>query len=132
MGKSNHIKKLEDLGNFTLMENWDKFYVDLKDDPFEWYADWPEFQELLTEELMLRRPLPGQVDNAFSTRILVPGCGNSRLSEHLYDAQFRNIMNIDFSKEVIGRMLRRNGLERREMFWRPMNMTSMKVIFGNF
>ncbi|KAM7485866.1 hypothetical protein LguiA_001875 [Lonicera macranthoides] len=58
---------------------------------------------------------------------MVPGCGKSRLSEHLYDAGFRDITNIDFSKVVISEMLRRNVRLRPGMRWRVMDMISMQV-----
>ncbi|KAJ4972727.1 hypothetical protein NE237_005901 [Protea cynaroides] len=48
-----------------------------------------------------------------SLQILVPDCGNSHLSEHLYDAGgFCSITNFDFSKVVSFDMLRRNERSR--------------------
>ena len=46
-----------------------------------------------------QQPLPS------SLQILVPDCGNSRPSEHLYDSGFEDITNVDFSKVVISDML---------------------------
>ncbi|KAI5349832.1 hypothetical protein L3X38_002721 [Prunus dulcis] len=84
------------------------------DDAFEWYAEWSELRNPLLSHLP---PQP---------QILVPGCGSSRLSEHLYDAGFNSITNIDFSKVAISDCLRRNVRLRPDMRWRVMDMTAMQ------
>ncbi|OIW19191.1 hypothetical protein TanjilG_04934 [Lupinus angustifolius] len=107
---------LETLGDFTSKENWDKFFsIRGKDDSFEWYAEWSQ----------LKNPLISLLQSQ-SLQLLVPGCGNSRLSEYLYDAGFKLITNIDFSKVVISDMLRRNVRDRPGMRWRVMDMTKMQ------
>ncbi|KAG4935520.1 hypothetical protein JHK85_050439 [Glycine max] len=58
--------------------------------------------------------------------LLIPGCGNFRLSEHLYDAGHTAITNIDFSKIVISDMLHRNVRDHPLMRWRIMDMTAMQ------
>ncbi|RDX83576.1 Methyltransferase-like protein 13, partial [Mucuna pruriens] len=111
---------LETLGDFTSKENWDKFFT-LRGDSFEWYAEWPHLRDpllSLLHTLTLTHPLP--------ISLLVPGCGNSRLSEHLYDAGHTAITNVDFSKVVISDMLRRNVRDRPHMRWRVMDMTAMQ------
>ncbi|KAH6768362.1 S-adenosyl-L-methionine-dependent methyltransferases superfamily protein [Perilla frutescens var. frutescens] len=132
---------LQTLGNFTLKENWDDFFT-LRgaDDSFEWYAEWPQLQSLLTGCLLfdsselLKSPTQRRWQGKLpeELRILVPGCGNSRLSEHLYDDGFRNITNVDFSRVVITDMLKRNVRERPEMKWRVMDMTAMKFQIEEF
>ncbi|RAL48243.1 hypothetical protein DM860_005667 [Cuscuta australis] len=113
-----HEELLKTLGDFTSKENWDSFFtIRGSDDAFEWYSEWPQLQEHLLPHI--------SVDSL----VLVPGCGNSNLSEHLYDAGCRNITNIDFSKVVISDMLRKNVRSRPEMKWRVMDMTSM--LFAN-
>ncbi|KAL0392577.1 UNVERIFIED_CONTAM: eEF1A lysine and N-terminal methyltransferase [Sesamum radiatum] len=107
---------LKTLGDFTSKENWDQFFtIRGSADSFEWYAEWPQLQNLLTRILLsqLSGPEgsigePSPAVEAAEVSILVPGCGNSRLSEHLYDAGFKNITNVDFSKVVISDMLRKN------------------------
>lgn len=113
---------LETLTDFTSKENWDKFFT-LRGggDSFEWYADWPS----------LRDPIVSQLSrcgaDADTFRILVPGCGSSRLSEYVYDLGFRNITNIDFSKVAVSDMLKRYVRSRPKMKWRVMDMTQMQV-----
>ncbi|KAF4349598.1 hypothetical protein F8388_003782 [Cannabis sativa] len=106
---------LDTLGDFTSKENWDEFFkIRSSDEPFEWYADWSQ----------LKTPLISHFSQ--NPQILVPGCGNSRLSEHLYDAGFNQITNVDFSKVVISDMLRRNVRQRPGMLWRVMDITKMQ------
>ncbi|VFQ79255.1 unnamed protein product [Cuscuta campestris] len=113
-----HEELLKTLGDFTSKENWDSFFtIRGSDDAFEWYSEWPQLQEHLLPHI------------SGDSLVLVPGCGNSNLSEHLYDAGCRNITNIDFSKVVISDMLRKNVRSRPEMKWRVMDMTSM--LFAN-
>lgn len=112
---------LNTLGDFTSKENWDKFFtIRGNDDSFEWYAEWSQLRGPLLSLL----PPPSSSPHP---QILVPGCGNSRLSEILYDAGFPAITNIDFSKVVISDMLRRNLRDRPVMKWRVMDMTAMQV-----
>ncbi|KDO41807.1 hypothetical protein CISIN_1g004133mg [Citrus sinensis] len=111
---------LQTLGDFTSKENWDKFFtIRGIGDSFEWYAEWPQLRDPLIS-------LIGAPTSSPPPQILVPGCGNSRLSEHLYDAGFHGITNVDFSKVVISDMLRRNVRDRSDMRWRVMDMTSMQ------
>lgn len=118
---------LNTLGDFTSKENWDKFFtIRGSDDAFEWYAEWDQLRDLLVpllQELSSSSP---------SLQILVPGCGNSSLSEHVYDAGFQSITNIDFSKVVISNMLRRNVRDRPHMRWRVMDMTQMQIVDETF
>ncbi|ESR34200.1 methyltransferase 11 domain-containing protein [Citrus sinensis] len=117
---------LQTLGDFTSKENWDKFFtIRGIGDSFEWYAEWPQLRDPLIS-------LIGAPTSSPPPQILVPGCGNSRLSEHLYDAGFHGITNVDFSKVVISDMLRRNVRDRPDMRWRVMDMTSMQFMDETF
>ncbi|MED6130775.1 hypothetical protein PIB30_003795 [Stylosanthes scabra] len=114
---------LETLGDFTSKENWDKFFtIRGTDDPFEWYAEW----HFLRDPLLSHLP-PSADGGDAAPQLLIPGCGNSRLSEHLYDAGYTALTNIDFSKVVISDMLRRNVRLRPHMRWRVMDMTNMQL-----
>ncbi|KAB1213625.1 Methyltransferase-like protein 13 [Morella rubra] len=138
MGKKAQIEELlgTTLEDFTSKEIWDKFFtIRGSDDSFEWYADWPELKAPLFSHLNLHQePSLSSVESVGPVfpQILVPGCGNSRLSEHLYDAGFKGINNIDFSKVVISDMLRRNVQERPGMLWRVMDMTNMQFMDATF
>ncbi|XP_041006981.1 eEF1A lysine and N-terminal methyltransferase isoform X2 [Juglans microcarpa x Juglans regia] len=137
MGKKSVMEDLVGtLGDFTSKENWDKFFtIRGRDDSFEWYAEWPELRAPLLshlDQLQAHSPSSAASVATSSPQILVPGCGNSRLSEHLYDAGFKGITNIDFSKVVISDMLRRNVRERPGMLWRVMDMTNMQFMDETF
>ncbi|KAL9156065.1 hypothetical protein ABFS82_09G048200 [Erythranthe guttata] len=119
---------------FTSKEEWDLFFAMTgSGDSFEWYADWPQLQSLLTKQLLsppsLLPKTAGEAPVALEAGllvILVPGCGNSKLSEHLYDDGFTGIINLDFSKVVIHEMRKRNLTERPEMVWHVMDITDMQ------
>ncbi|KAL5702798.1 hypothetical protein ACHQM5_027966 [Ranunculus cassubicifolius] len=118
---------LKTLTDFTSKENWDNFFsIRGTQDSFEWYSEWQ----------YLKSPLLSQLSDFPSSsnpiQILIPGCGNSKLSENLFDSGFHGITNIDFSKVVIGDMLRRNIRERSAMRWRVMDMTKMQFTDDTF
>ncbi|KAK8937666.1 hypothetical protein KSP40_PGU000553 [Platanthera guangdongensis] len=128
------LQLLETLGDFTSKENWDKFFsLRGAGDSFEWYAEWPFLRDPLLSQLSsVPSAAAASSDAARGIRLLVPGCGNSRVSEHLYDAGFQQITNIDFSKIVVSDMLRRNVRSRPEMRWRVMDMTDMQLADESF
>jgi 2-polyprenyl-3-methyl-5-hydroxy-6-metoxy-1,4-benzoquinol methylase len=59
-------------------------------------------------------------------RVLMLGCGNSLLSEVLYDAGYTNIVNIDYSAVVIEQMKARHAESRPKMSWLEMDVTDLK------
>lgn len=139
MEKKGAEQLLRTLGDFTSKENWDNFFkIRGNDDSFEWYAEWSELRDPLLAQLSADAPPGGAPASETSAgtpspmQILVPGCGNSRLSEHLYDLGFKDITNIDFSKVVISDMLRRNVRARPGMRWRVMDMTAMQFMDETF
>lgn len=54
------------------------------------------------------------------------GCGNSKLSEALYDAGLENIDNIDISSTVIKQMQTKNGTKRKSMTFTKMDVMDME------
>ena len=106
--------------NATLKEQgyWDERFAE--EDEYDWLLSYEQLQTHLIPILML------------SDKILIVGCGNSRLSEGLYDAGFTNITNIDFSDIVIERMKTLHGVKRPLMQWEFMDMTDMTYDAGSF
>lgn len=90
---------------FREKEYWDKFFVSRRNSPFEWYGDYAQMKSCL--------------DRCLTTtdRLIVSGCGNSRLSADLYDVGFRRVTNVDISKVVIKQMKRLHGRKRPAMKW---------------
>lgn len=58
-------------------------------------------------------------------KVLMVGCGNSKLSQDLYDVGYRQICNIDISPVVIKQMVEANR-SRPEMSWQQMDATAME------
>jgi len=53
------------------------------------------------------------------------GCGNSRLSEDMWEGGYRNIVNIDYSGILIQQMQTRHSQRRPEMQWREMDIRDL-------
>ena len=66
-----------------------------------------------------------KVYNKESVKILVLGCGNSTLSEEMYDSGHKLITNNDISKLCIERMKKRNENIRPNMKWDVMDIRDM-------
>ena len=95
-----------------MKEYWDSFFSK-RSKAFEWYGEYTDLCHILHKYL---KP---------SCRILVVGCGNSKLSEDLYDAGFHTIDNIDISDVVIWQMLAKNKQKRPKMTYTKMDLLHM-------
>ncbi len=74
-----------------MVEYWDERYTSDKQ-PFEFYQYYSGLRDYIL-------PLIGQ-----DGKVLVVGCGNSALSEELYDDGCTDITSIDYSNVVIEQM----------------------------
>lgn len=101
-------KSNQEYGN---KEYWEQRFQG--EEEHEWLLS---FQQLSSQLIPFLRP---------ESRILVIGCGNSPFSADLYDAGYPNIVNIDFSANVIERMAEKHAEQRPKMQWRVMDMTDM-------
>lgn len=103
----NHFKTLETVG-YSKKSFWNERF-EKTDSNFDWYADWEQlekhFKEFLKEE----------------DKILMVGCGNSKMSSQMYNSNFKNITNIDISDVVISKMQK----QFPEMKWLEMDATKM-------
>ena len=104
---------------FQVKEYWDSFFTK-RSKAFEWYGEYADLCHVLHKYL---KP---------SSRTLVAGCGNSKLSEELYDAGFQSIDNIDISDVVIRQMLARNKLKRPSMTYTKMDLLHMTYEDASF
>ncbi|KAG8799879.1 hypothetical protein FRC17_007012 [Serendipita sp. 399] len=66
-----------------------------------------------------------------SASILMLGCGNSTLSEEMYDAGYTNIVNVDYSGIVIEKMKARNE-GRPLMQWLEMDVRNLAFDSASF
>jgi len=86
---------------------WDQRYTDESDDgSFDWFKSYEEIAPLI------RELVPDK-----SSRVLMLGCGNSKLSEQMWNDGYKNIVNVDYSSVVIEQMRLRHGSVRPEMEW---------------
>ncbi|XP_076821478.1 eEF1A lysine and N-terminal methyltransferase-like [Clavelina lepadiformis] len=99
--------------DFHKAEYWEEFFTK-RTKAFEWYGNYFELSGIL-----LRYIKP-------KDDILVIGCGNSELSEKLYDGGFLKILNIDISTTVIDQMKQKN-VARSEMKWEVMDAAQLKL-----
>ncbi|KAI8512370.1 Methyltransferase-like protein 13 [Branchiostoma belcheri] len=74
---------------------------------------------------------PPQVHEA-QEPVLVVGCGNSRLSEDLYDVGYRGLTNVDISEVVVRQMAERNAEKRAEMKFLQMDVMKCECLINIF
>ena len=61
--------------------------------------------------------------------ILVVGCGNSKMSEGMIDDGFQNIMNIDFSKNVIDKMTEHYAEKMPQLKFQQADVRNLQGVF---
>ncbi|XP_039591811.1 eEF1A lysine and N-terminal methyltransferase isoform X1 [Polypterus senegalus] len=105
---------------FSSAEYWEKFFTRRGDRAFEWYGEYAELSAVLHKYLRAQ------------DKVLVVGCGNSELSEQLYDAGCAHLTNIDISETAIGRMKERNATKRPDMHFVLMDVLDLHFEDGSF
>lgn len=80
-------------------------------EPYDWYQRYASLKELLGQNVRK------------SDTVLVTGCGNSRLSEEMYDDGFSSITNVDYSPPVID-LMRAKHADKKGMSWHVMDVIS--------
>lgn len=95
---------------------WDDRYKEHKGH-FDWYVSWPQLREYLTasEEFLLPK----------NARILMVGCGNSRLSEQMYEAGYENVLSIDISETIVSRMQAEADKKGMKLVYQVADATAM-------
>ncbi|XP_028398377.1 eEF1A lysine and N-terminal methyltransferase-like [Dendronephthya gigantea] len=99
--------------DFGSKRYWDTFFTKRKD-VFEWYGEYSDLCGILHKYCKPK------------DRVLIAGCGNSKLSEDLYDVGYHSLVNVDISEIVIKQMTARNNLIRPEMTFVKMDLFNMK------
>jgi SAM-dependent methyltransferase len=103
---------------FKLQSYWEDRFA--TEESYDWLVTWTQVKSQLMKFLKK------------SDRILIVGCGNSSFSADIYDDGYENIVNIDFSQNVIDRMKELHKECRPNMSWEVMDMTSMTFAQGDF
>ncbi|XP_061439972.1 eEF1A lysine and N-terminal methyltransferase [Rhineura floridana] len=99
--------------DFASSDYWERFFRERGGRAFEWYREWKELRTLLGRYLRPR------------DSILVVGCGNSELSEQLYDEGYQDIINVDISEVVVKQMKQRSAHLRPKMTYMLMDVLQM-------
>uniref|UniRef100_A0A8C6VDE4 eEF1A lysine and N-terminal methyltransferase n=1 Tax=Naja naja TaxID=35670 RepID=A0A8C6VDE4_NAJNA len=102
-----------DARDFASSEYWDRFFRKRGERAFEWYGEWSGLGPTLGRYLRLR------------DSILVVGCGNSELSEQLYDEGYHDIISVDINERVVKQMQERSMQLRPKMTYMVMNVLQM-------
>ncbi|XP_073827007.1 eEF1A lysine and N-terminal methyltransferase homolog isoform X2 [Musca autumnalis] len=98
---------------FATVDYWNTFFKKRGEKAFEWYGEYLELCEQIHKYI---RP---------NDRILMVGCGNSKLSMDMYDSGFKDITNIDISAVAIKKMQEINARNRSDMKFIQMDATNM-------
>ena len=106
--KSNYLPKQNT--TYAKQEYWEERFA--SEDDFEWLVSYDDVKSQIKGYLTPK------------SRILIVGCGNSNFSSDLYDDGYTNIVNIDYSQNVIEKMKLKNS-HRNKMTWVVMDMTNM-------
>ncbi|KAJ3843240.1 S-adenosyl-L-methionine-dependent methyltransferase [Lentinula raphanica] len=101
---------------------WNQRYaLEAQDASFDWFKSYSEISDIL------RSLIPDK-----SSKILMLGCGNSKLSQDMYDDGYSNIVNIDYSSIVIENMKQRHRESRPQMSWQEMDVRDLKFEDNSF
>ncbi|XP_036377844.1 eEF1A lysine and N-terminal methyltransferase [Megalops cyprinoides] len=105
---------------FSSAEYWERFFRRRGDKAFEWYGDYNQLCGVLHKYIKPR------------DQVLVVGCGNSELSEQLYDVGYRQLTNIDISETVVTHMNQRNAERRPGLTFLQADATQTSFESGSF
>ena len=95
---------------------WEEHYKNVEEDTtFDWLEEYPSLKEIISSLKISKE----------SGKILNVGCGNSELSENMYDDGYNNIYNIDISNTVINIMTERSK-NRPGMIYEVMDVCDIK------
>jgi EEF1A lysine methyltransferase 4 len=98
-----------------VVQYWEDLYTGRYAEKFfDWYQSWEVLGPLLSPKL------------SAADRVLMVGCGNSTLSQRLWESGIRHITNIDFSPAVIRFMREKSEREMPDMRWEVQDATALR------
>jgi len=107
------------MAQYGKKDYWDERYS--KDvEPFDWYQRYEGIKSITDRYV---KP---------TDKVLMLGCGNSRLSEDLWENNIKNIVNIDFSEICIQHMKAKHDDKAPSMTWQKMDITNIEYPDGAF
>lgn len=81
---------------------------------FDWYVEFDELKRYIAKTNITEE-----------SKILMVGCGNSKLSEQMYDAGYKNIVNVDIAPSIVNLMKDYHDKKEKFMEWEVMDCTAM-------
>ncbi|XP_063056507.1 eEF1A lysine and N-terminal methyltransferase isoform X2 [Engraulis encrasicolus] len=102
------------------VDYWESFFRKRGEKAFEWYGDYHSLCGVLHKYIKTR------------DQVLVVGCGNSELSEQLYDVGYRQLTNIDISETVVSHMNQRNAERRPDLTFQVLDATQTGFEDGSY
>eukprot|EP00657_Telonema_sp_P-1_P002309 TRINITY_DN15400_c0_g1_i1.p1 TRINITY_DN15400_c0_g1~~TRINITY_DN15400_c0_g1_i1.p1 ORF type:complete len:185 (+),score=73.83 TRINITY_DN15400_c0_g1_i1:91-645(+) len=96
-------------------EYWDQRYAGSETPHFEWYASFLELEDKVTSSCKDQE-----------ARILIVGCGNSRFSQQMFDAGYKDITSIDISEVCIKNMTSVYSKHSPDLKWVKMDVRDMR------
>ncbi|XP_076873354.1 eEF1A lysine and N-terminal methyltransferase [Brachyhypopomus gauderio] len=105
---------------FSSADYWDRFFRKRGEKSFEWYGDYNSLCGVLHKYIKPR------------DKVLVVGCGNSELSQQLYDVGYHHLTNIDISETVVSQMRQRNAQCRPDLIFQQVDATQTGYESGSF
>ncbi|XP_018589744.1 eEF1A lysine and N-terminal methyltransferase-like isoform X2 [Scleropages formosus] len=105
---------------FSSAEYWERFFRRRGDKAFEWYGDYGQLCGVLHRYMKPR------------DKVLVVGCGNSELSEQLYDVGYQQLISIDISETAVAHMKQRNAERRPGLTFLQVDATQTPFESGTF
>nr|XP_057929096.1 eEF1A lysine and N-terminal methyltransferase [Doryrhamphus excisus] len=96
---------------FSSADYWERFFKKRGEKSFEWYGDYNKLCGVLHKYIKIH------------DKVLVVGCGNSELSEQLYDVGYKHLTNIDISETVVSHMNQRNADRRPGLTFQQVDAT---------
>ncbi|CAK9093673.1 eEF1A lysine and N-terminal methyltransferase (eEF1A-KNMT) (Methyltransferase-like protein 13) [Includes: eEF1A lysine methyltransferase [Durusdinium trenchii] len=106
------------MAQYGKAEYWEERYT-RDPEPFDWYQRWAGLKDTFTE---FAQP---------SHAILMLGCGNSRLSEEMYEEGYHSITNIDLCMTVI-KAMQEKYRDKPGLTYKQMDGRSMELPDANF
>jgi len=94
---------------------WNQCYAHDADE-YDWLLEWKEIASIV--EAFVSK----------ETRVLQPGCGNSKLAAEMYDAGYKRQLNLDNASVVIEQMKERHAGPRPEIEWATMDATKLSEL----
>lgn len=105
---------------FSSADYWERFFRKRGEKAFEWYGDYNSLCGVLHKYIKPK------------DKVLVVGCGNSELSEQLYDVGYRHLTNIDISETVVSHMNQRNAQRRPDLIFEQVDATQTGYENGSY